>query len=109
MIDFFSKFWYCQPTMNRDISYSLPVTIFREGESFVAYTPALDLSSVGKTEGEAKRMFVEAVEVLFEELREMGTLESVLKDLGWTKDKQGFEPPKVVEHSLMSVLVPAAA
>lgn len=95
--------------MNRNISYSLPITIFREGESFVAYTPALDLSSVGKTEEEAKRMFSEAVETFFEELLEMGTLESVLKDLGWTKDKKGFEPPKVVEHSLMSVQVPAGA
>ncbi len=95
--------------MDRNISYSLPVTIFREGDSFVAYTPALDLSSTGKTEKEAKRMFVEAVETLFEELIEMGTLENVLKDLGWTKNKCGFEPPKVVEHSLMSVQVPAGA
>lgn len=94
--------------MDRNVSYSLPVTIFREGESFVAYTPALDLSSVGKTEEEAKRMFAEAVETLFEELQEMGTLESVLKDLGWTKGKQRFEPPKVIEHSLMSVQVPVA-
>ncbi len=88
------------------MSYSLPVTIFREGESFVAYTPALDLSSTGKTEQEARRMFAEAVETFFEELLEMGTLESVLGDLGWTKNKDEFEPPKVVEHSLISVQVP---
>jgi predicted RNase H-like HicB family nuclease len=95
--------------MDQSISYSLPITIFREGELFVAYTPLLDLSSTGKTEEDAKRMFAEAVEVFFEELQEMGTLDSVLKDLGWTKENQQFEPPKVVEHSLLSVHVPAGA
>ncbi len=93
--------------MKSDVSYALPVTIFREGKAFVAYTPALDLSSTGKTEGEAKRMFAEAVDLLFEELIEMGTLETVLKDLGWTKQDGTFQPPVVVKHSLMKVKVPA--
>ena len=95
--------------MKSDISYSLPVTIFREGEAFVAYTPALDISSVGNTEEEARRMFVEAVGTLFEELVDMGTIESVLKDLGWTKAQGSFHPPTVVEHSFMSVQLPSAA
>jgi predicted RNase H-like HicB family nuclease len=95
--------------MKHPISYSLPVTIFREGDAFVAYTPALDLSSAGKTEADARRMFGEAVEALFEELSEMGTLDGVLGDLGWKKMKRGFEPPKVVDHSLMSVQIPAVA
>jgi predicted RNase H-like HicB family nuclease len=94
--------------MDHNASYSLPITIFQEGESFVAYTPALDLSTVGKTEAEAKRMFSEAIEIFFEELRNMGTLDSVLEDLGWTKEKQRFEPPKIIEHSLVSVQIPAA-
>lgn len=95
--------------MNPSISYSLPVTIFREGEAFVAYTPALDLSSVGKTEVDAKRMFAEAVESFFEELTNMGTTESVLKDLGWTNINGKFAPPHVVEQSLMNVMVPSFA
>lgn len=95
--------------MNQSISYSLPVTIFREGDAFVAYTPALDLSSVGKTEKDAKRMFAEAVEAFFEELTNMGTTEAVLMDLGWTKIDGKFEPPYVVEQSLMNVMIPAFA
>ena len=95
--------------MKSKILYSLPVTIFREGKSFVAYTPALDLSSAGKTEKQAKQMFAEAVELFFEELAEMGTLEAVLKDLGWTKSRQGLHPPKVIQHSLMDIRVPALA
>lgn len=54
-------------------------------------------------------MFAEAVETLFEELLEMGTLETVLMDLGWTKVDNRLEPPRLVEHSLMSVQVPVAA
>ena len=73
--------------MDQTISYGLPVTIFREGDAFVAHTPALDISSVGKNEEEAKRMFSEAVETFFEELIEMNTLDTVLKDLGWTKNR----------------------
>lgn len=87
------------------LSYSLPVTIFREGASFIAYTPALDLSSAGKTEKDARRMFAEAIEIFFEELTEMGTLHEVLKDLGWTKRNGTFTPPKVVEQSFMDVKV----
>lgn len=95
--------------MKHSISYSLPVTIFRQGDSFVAYSPVLDLSSAGKTEDDAKRMFLEAVGIFFEELSESGTLDSVLKDLGWTKTDNRLEPPKLAEHSLMSVQAPVVA
>lgn len=93
--------------MKTDISYQLPMTIFREGKSFVAYSPSLDLSSCGKTEAQAKRMFGQAVEMFFEELVELGTLESVMKDLGWTKTKGRLQPPRVVRHAVMGVQIPA--
>ena len=105
-----ARYFLCyNQLMNPSISYTLPVTIFREGDAFVAHTPALDLSSVGKSEEDAKRMFAEAVGVFFEELIEMGTMESVLKDLGWTQSNGKFQPPHVVEQSLMNVIVPSFA
>ncbi|KKW32484.1 MAG: hypothetical protein UY77_C0023G0013 [Candidatus Uhrbacteria bacterium GW2011_GWA2_53_10] len=91
--------------MEQHISYKLPVTIFRGGKHFVAYSPAVDLSSSGKSEQEARRMFTEAVEILFEELTDMGTLDIVLKDLGWTKAKGHFQPPEIVDHSVMNIQV----
>ncbi|MFA5946353.1 MAG: hypothetical protein WC802_05630 [Patescibacteria group bacterium] len=42
--------------------------IFREGDAFVAYMPELDLSSVGSTEDEARRMMAEAAEAFSEEM-----------------------------------------
>ena len=95
--------------MDKTNSHSLPVTILREGERFVAYSPALDLSSAGSSEKDARRMFAEAVEAFFEELISMGTIDSVLKDLGWTKSNGKFVPPEVVNQSMVSVFVPLAA
>ncbi|MEK7537372.1 MAG: hypothetical protein AAB619_00155 [Patescibacteria group bacterium] len=45
----------------------LPVSILREGKRFIAYTPALDLSTSGKTFEQAKQRFEEAAELFFEE------------------------------------------
>ena len=57
---------------------SLPVSILKEGKYFIAYTPALDLSTSGKTFAEVKERFGEVVQIFFEELLEKGTLEEVL-------------------------------
>ena len=57
---------------------SLPITIFREGKSYVAYSPALDLSTSAKTYAKAQSRFAEAVGIFFEELSSMGTMEKVL-------------------------------
>lgn len=46
---------------------SLPVSVLKEGKRFVAYAPALDLSTSGKTYEEAKERFEEAVTLFFEE------------------------------------------
>lgn len=94
-----------KPTFN----YTLPVTIFREGDAFVAYTPALDLSSAGKTKVVARKMLAEAVEILFEELTESGNLDLVLMELGWTKVRGNLVPPQVVEHAMVDIKVPAVA
>ena len=53
---------------------SLPVTFLREGDQFVAYTPALDLSTSGDTFEQAKKRFSEVVGIFFEECLNMGTL-----------------------------------
>ncbi len=47
---------------------NLPLSIFKEGKTYVAYTPVLDLSTCGKTFAEAERRFNEAVEIFFEEM-----------------------------------------
>jgi len=81
------------------IEGNLPVTVFKEGALFVAYTPALDLSTCGRTFKEAQKNFDEAVTLFFDHCLEQGTLPEVLASLGWQKTKSptnAWRPPEVV-------------
>jgi hypothetical protein len=62
------------------LEVNLPVSFIREGEQIVAYTPALDISTSGKDEVEAKRRFGELVHLFFADLVENGTVEQVLSE-----------------------------
>lgn len=88
------------------INFALPVSILREGDSFIAYTPALDLSTAGSTFEEARKNFKEAVNIFFQELMEMGTLEEVLKELGWEKQNNNLVPPVVVANQTQTFSIP---
>ena len=88
------------------IKFSLPVSILKEGKTFVAYTPALDLSTSGDSLKGARKNFNEAVNLFFEELVELGTLEEVLANLGWKKQNNVFEPPVVVANNTESFSIP---
>ena len=66
-----------------------------------AYT-ALDLSTSASTYKKAQTRFSEIVEIFFEELSEMGTLDVVLKDLGWQKIKSNWQPPVVISNYMQS-------
>jgi predicted RNase H-like HicB family nuclease len=76
--------------------------VFKEGNSFVAYSPALDISSCGSTEQEARKMFKEAAEIFIEEITEMGTVTEVLEDRGWRKSAVGpaWSPPEYKQESV---------
>jgi len=84
----------------------VPVSIFREGKRFVAYSPALDLSTSGKTLPETRRRFSEAVEILFEELEDLGTTDEVLAGLGWERVRRSWKPPLPVSHDIQDFRVP---
>ena len=57
---------------------NLTIHFLREGKRFIAYSPALDLSTSGKTYEEAKRRFQEAAQLFFEEIMRKGVLKDVL-------------------------------
>ena len=76
------------------IAGTMPLCFMREKNSFVAFSPSLDLSTCGRTFEEAKKNFAEALDIFFEECLAMGTLKEVLESCGWVKDKKnGWEPP----------------
>lgn len=87
------------------LDINLPVSIIKEGKSYIAYTPALDLSTSGKNYEEAKKRFSEIVNIFFEEIIREGTMESVLKDLGWKKIQAKWNPPVVVSQESQNIKV----
>lgn len=95
--------------MTAKILVSLPVSIFKENETFVAHTPALDISTCADTLEEVKKRFEELVMVFFEELEREGTTDEVLESMGWKKSKQAWSAPVEVEHSIENFSVPVAA
>lgn len=89
----------------KKIEYNIPVSFFKEGESFIAFSPVLDLSTCGKTFEQAKKRFEEASEIFFEELKKKGTLQDVLMGLGWQKNQQYLMPPVFVAQECQSLTV----
>lgn len=85
---------------NYKLNFSLPVSILKEDKCFVAYSPALDLSTSGKTFEQAKKRFDEVVEIFFEELLEKGTLDKVLKELGWKNIEKEWLPPVLISQAI---------
>lgn len=91
----------------QQMSVSLPVALIKEGGHVVAYTPALDLSTSGKDEAEAKVHFNEIVKIFFDDLIEQGTLNEVLTDMGWKRMNSVWNPPIISQQSVQ-VSLPVA-
>ena len=72
--------------MKMDIQFT--TQILKEGDTFVAYAPELDLSSCGATIEHAKAHLAEAVTAFIEEAERMGTLQ-ILEEAGFTKEAAG--------------------
>ncbi|MFH1145394.1 MAG: hypothetical protein V1707_00300 [bacterium] len=89
--------------MNNHIQFSVPVSILREGKQFVAYSPALDLSTAAKSYQQAVDRFHEAAELFFEEIVKKNTWEEVLQELGWERVRTKWMPPMVVAHETQAV------
>lgn len=78
------------------IQVQVDVLIFEEHGSYVAYCPALEVSSYGDTKDEAKKAFDGAMNIFIKETTTKGTLEKYLLKLGWQlqqKPKRVYQPP----------------
>jgi predicted RNase H-like HicB family nuclease len=58
--------------------------VWREGGMFVAYAPELDIAACGETVEAASRNLGEVVQINFEEMRKLGTLDKFLSDAGFS-------------------------
>ncbi len=90
------------------IDTKIPVIIFEEGSKIIAYSPAIDISTYGNTEEQARKRFIEAASIFFTELIKMGTVDDVLAECGWQKvAPQTTWAPPVYRHIVQeSVPIP---
>ena len=81
--------------------------IFKEGGTYVAYCPQLDLSSCGASVDHARKMLREAVWLFVEEAGKMGTLEQILEEAGYHLSGQDraseWIPPQLMAVELAEV------
>ena len=68
---------------NKLIEVQLNVYSFKEDDSYIAYCPALDLSSYGTTEDNAMQSFKEILAITLKYMINKNTLVADLKKHGW--------------------------
>jgi len=82
--------------------------ILKEGRTFVAHTPELDVSSCGGTKERAVKNLKEAVRLFLEEAEKLGTLERILEEAGYLKRRSRLEGPKFIGTQRVSLPLPMA-
>ena len=81
-------------------SVKLTVNFIKDRKQVIAYSPALDISTVGKSEKHARERFQELVHIFLKDISERNVVAEVLTELGWKKisapnRKSEWVPPQV--------------
>ena len=95
--------------LDNKLFFNLSVVITKQNKRFVAYTPALDIATSGKSEKEVKERFVELANVFLEEIISAKTVNDVLSELGWTKVQKKWTPPQIVSSQSIGFKISAFA
>lgn len=80
------------------LNVKVEVALFQEDGIWVAYCPALEVSSYGDDKDEAREAFEEAMQIFLAETERKGTLEKYLLKLGWQlqqKPKPMYNQPQI--------------
>jgi predicted RNase H-like HicB family nuclease len=78
----------------QNIAYT--VHTFKEGSTFVAYVPELDISSCGATNDEARKNIRDAVQGFLETSADMGSLGRILEEAGYRRQGDSWVAPEFV-------------
>lgn len=72
------------------------IEVFKEGDVYVALSPELNVSSFAESIDDARASIKEAIELFLEECREMGSLEDVLEESGFSRIDDSWKSRKPV-------------
>lgn len=81
----------------KEISVSVSVFLFKEGETYIAYCPSLDLSGYDCTEDKAKADFEFMLQEWLKEQMSNGTLQQDLACHGWEVGPYSATEPSVAD------------
>ena len=84
---------------------SVKIEIFKEGDVYSALAPELNISSFGDTPEDAKNSVYEAIEAFVEECREMGTLEEILEESGFSKLTDSWISRKPLSEENLAIAI----
>lgn len=73
------------------MTISIDIYVYQEDSVYVAYSPALDVSSSGLDANSAINSFHEAFELLITYTLSKGTFDKYLESLGWVTEKKPFK------------------
>ncbi len=76
------------------MNISITIEVWQKGKWFVAKCPELDFISQGTTRAEAKKNLLEVIQIQFEEMDTIGTLNEYLAECGYYENN-GTIIPKV--------------
>ena len=93
---------------NGEGEIALSAQVWKEGTSYIAYSPELDISSCGKTAAQAKSRLRDAVSLFMEESARMGTLATILEESGFERRGKTYRPRPVLAREKMKLALPAA-
>ena len=84
----------------------MTVEVWQKGAWYIAKCPELDFVAQGRDAEEAKRNLLEVMEIQFEEMSELGTLEEYLQECGYTlKDNTAVSLSEMVAFERRAVQV----
>lgn len=92
----------------KTLNLKIPISIFKEGRTYIVHCTILDVSGVGRTQKQAQKRFQQSAAIFFEETLQHGTLNEVMTDLGWHQIKKTWTPPLEVSHHIEAIQIPVA-
>ncbi len=75
---------------------NITIEIWRKGKTYLASAPELDFISQGRTFEEAKKNLLEVIDIQFEEMTEMGSLDEYLQECGFLIEGNNIVPQKEI-------------
>lgn len=87
---------------------NLTMQVWKEGPTYVAYSPELDVSSCGRTASRAKSNLREAISLFLEEAANQGTLEDILSEAGFEKHGKNLRPRRILASERLRLALPTA-